>query len=345
MGRPRSVRGFARLIQPEIVSCPNCEPYDKEDDETIWAVGDESSLEDVFENYEVPEKFRDELAAELSCPGCGSNFERWQDVGLEPESAKTARRRWEEWADLRPRLEEFGTHLEHFPYLGLAHEVGRAIFESVPTFPSTVVGNRVWYRARPIKSGKRLVEAEMGPPPAEKVWSEGRFNHFGQRVFYLASSPVGALMETLDVRNGERLGWVQEFRVDPDFRVLNLETDHWAAEDERLPLLALGLINEHLPSLQPNYSLPWRPEYFVPRFIADCARQHGFRGVLYQASKHYGSNLVLFQWTDGEVTPSGEPALREISPREAVDYGLELPDTLPAMRLPGDLDWGDDLPF
>jgi len=50
-------------IQPEIVYCYNCQPY--EGGEPIWIMGRKCNLEELFNKYEVPENIRGEVADEL----------------------------------------------------------------------------------------------------------------------------------------------------------------------------------------------------------------------------------------------------------------------------------------
>jgi len=57
----------------------------------------------------------------------------------------------------------------------------------------------------------------------------------------------------------------------------------------------------------------WKPEYFVPRFIADCARASGFAGIRFQSPRHYDRNLVLFAWSDDGLIPEGEPSIIKLS--------------------------------
>lgn len=55
-------------------------------------------------------------------------------------------------------------------------------------------------------------------------------------------------------------------------------------------LLASRYIFERVEDRSSN----WRPQYFLTNFIADCAREAGFKGIIYSSSRSYGSNLVLF---------------------------------------------------
>ena len=49
---------------------------------------------------------------------------------------------------------------------------------------------------------------------------------------------------------------------------------------------------------EPHLDLPregkWKPEYLIPRFIADCARRWGFKGIVWQSTRGSGECIVLF---------------------------------------------------
>jgi hypothetical protein len=138
-------------------------------------------------------------------------------------------------------------------------------------------------------------------------------------VFYLASSPQGALAETLDPSQGEGIGWVQRFSVPAATKVLNLVAPDFY-DEYQVPILALGLINR-LPRLIPKPDSPWKPEYFIPRFIADCAREHGIAGVVFESRKHLDKNLALFRWVPSKVRPIREPRLERFpASRSAADF-------------------------
>ncbi|MCO6416499.1 RES domain-containing protein [Siccirubricoccus sp. KC 17139] len=75
-------------------------------------------------------------------------------------------------------------------------------------------------------------------------------------------------------------------------------------------LLTAGL-NAVMDRLRPGLGSPWKPEYFVPRFVADAARAVGFRGILYCSTRFKGYNAVLFGWAAGEIRPEGRPSILE----------------------------------
>jgi len=145
----------------------------------------------------------------------------------------------------------------------------------------------------------------LGPPPV--THQEGRFNHYGQRVFYLASARCGARAETVQPRR-RAIVWVQHWRVRRFRGLLDLAGAVRPPEATGAPLLTAGL-NAVFDWLRPDPESPWKPEYFVPRFVADTARAAGFRGILHCSTAFEAYNAVLFAWTRREIAPEGEPEI------------------------------------
>lgn len=280
-------------------------------------------------NAGVAESLQEDVANQLQCRECGAGeFGLWDDIGVEDADARAYRLRWQEWQKKHSELLlDFGRHLERYPYLGLSHPMGKRIHRAISHFPLTTLRSRQWWRARKPDGARIFTAVDMQPPPPERATSEGRFNHFGQVTFYLASTPQAALAETLRQVDGEGVGWVQAFRLPVGTKVLDLVTRGFG-EDYDVPVLAMGLIN-HLPRLRPNSASPWKPEYFIPRFIADCARERNIHGVVFSSDKHFDQNLALFQWDQSRVKPLGVPKLRLLSTPSALDEMLGGPALLP----------------
>lgn len=318
--RTRTPEQWAERVQPQIAYCITCQPYEGGDE--VWVFGIRSCLNDLMDHVGVPEADRDGVAELLHCPHCGRDaFERWDDYGEKPEEEIEADRRWAEWHHkFEGRVEEFAAHLEQFPYLGLNHPIGRKITATIRAFPKANLEASSWCRARRPDGARVFSVADLRPPSPRDARAEGRFNHFGQSVFYLAESEQAALRETLDPEAGEGFAWVQQFDLPALSDILDLRTSFFAAGSPDLPVLALGLINSHLPRLVPEQDSAWKPEYFVPRFVADCARSQGFRGIIFNSRKHYEANLVLFSWDDLAITPTGEPRLVLLQTLPADDF-------------------------
>ncbi|WP_149538600.1 RES family NAD+ phosphorylase [Siccirubricoccus phaeus] len=209
-------------------------------------------------------------------------------------------------ADATREMEAFGAHLARYPYLGLDHPVGRRILAAVRRAPKLILKDALWHRARLPSGPERHTAAEMGPPPAN--WTEGRFNHHGQSVFYLASTVHGACAETAP--QPRCILWVQDFRARQMRGLLDLAGVTGARPGRGGVLLTAGL-NAVMDRLRPDPGSPWKPEYFVPRFVADAARAAGFRGILYCSTRFEGYNAVLFDWTAREIRPEGRPSILE----------------------------------
>lgn len=75
---------------------------------------------------------------------------------------------------------------------------------------------------------------DLQPPPAHEARSEGRFNHYGQSVFYLGGTQRAALRETVDINGEERVAWLQEFSVgEIERRTGEVEAAHVAGTADR----------------------------------------------------------------------------------------------------------------
>jgi hypothetical protein len=67
---------------------------------------------------------------------------------------------------------------------------------------------------------------------------------------------------------------------------------------EHSSLLYSALVHEGTLRREVVHSSSWKPEYLVPRFVADVVRAKGFEAILYRTSKLYhadGLNLVVFE--------------------------------------------------
>jgi hypothetical protein len=213
--------------------------------------------------------------------------------------------RWDEWTRrFAEDVQAFGDHLTKYPYLGLKHPIGRRIASSLTKFPTAILEKGTWWRARKAQGKRIFSKKDLFAPPPKLARAEGRFNHFGQVVLYLASTRDASITEAL---NGARSGyvWCQSFELPDVPGILDLLRPEWYNEAS-LPVLAMGLVDK-LPTLVPDDASPWKPEYFVPRFIADCAREAGLAGIRFSSRHHIDSNLVLFDWKTLKPRPVGKP--------------------------------------
>jgi hypothetical protein len=61
-----------------------------------------------------------------------------------------------------------------------------------------------------------------------------------------------------------------------------------------------------------NQDCDWKPEYLIPRFVADCARHSKYRGIIWRIFTQRGpyDNLVLFDWSEETVRKNRDLELK-----------------------------------
>jgi hypothetical protein len=318
------VRQRVEELADEIQSCEYCQ--ENQDPDMGFVLGDSMEIQELLTQAGVDE---DELASYLpliSCPNCGvggMDFSLNDEVGMPTSEELLHRDRWREWTrELRPRVTEFAAHLETYPYLGGAHDLGKEILDTLPKFSRVTLPASRWWRARQAHGARVFTLDDLQPPPPRQAAAEGRFNHYGQAVFYLGATQRAALRETIDIHGVDRVAWLQEFSIGPIENVLDLRVKDWS-EELKPPLIAVGLTSEYISATASTTA--WKPEYLVPRFIADGARYAGYRGIIFNSTKHTDENIVLFTWDDLAIAPTGNPTLRVVE-RDEEDDRWENPD-------------------
>ena len=279
---------FASRVQARLAPCANCQPYDE--GEAVW-LNLHTDLDDLMELMGVPEACREEVAERLDCPCCHQSHELYEEVGYKADEEVRYYELADTWyQEYQGQFDEFHKYLEDFPYLGMNHGFGRRIYKEVSGFPTTKITDDIWYRARRISDGRELTPLDFYPPdPTKCVIGEGRFNHHGKSLFYLAGNEYGAATEVM--REDETRAWVQKFRIKGLERILDLIPEEGWAE-EGLPVIAVGLMYFGALTRPVEREKGWKPEYLVPRFVADCARAQGFEGIAFKSARHYFDNLV-----------------------------------------------------
>ncbi len=300
---------YARDVERLLSNCAVGQPYDEG---VVW-LNPHAQLNEVMEKADVPTRFRRKVARLVYCPSCGDHHNLHDEVGIKSDGELRFEDLCIQWEEsLATRFEEFYSFLAKYPYLGAAHKFGAELRETVKTFPCSEIQNEEWFRGRRIKSGKTLTSYDFDPPdPTKQSIQEGRYNHFGQAVFYLAKNSHGAAIEVADEH--DTMAWVQKFRICKIPQIMDLScNEKWA--DDAIPAIAVGLSYSGALIQLVDRSQGWKPEYFVSRYIADCAREQGFNGILVRSARHFSENLVLFSWNAEMVEPSGNPEIIRINP-------------------------------
>jgi hypothetical protein len=179
------------------------------------------------------------------------------------------------------------------PFLLLSDPFAARAFEVIKrkaSIAKMLPAKSIWYRgrmARDVPVSPTLTD--FGPPPAAKV-AEGRYNHAGHSMLYLADSTKTVKGE---MRASEPIS-IAEIELDLPCKVLDLmiSDDVGDNDDEVVQCLARSAL-----CAAPRKSEGWdRPEYVFTRFIADCARHAGFGAIKYGSVQYSeGVNVVVLE--------------------------------------------------
>ena len=310
------IDGLVEKLQKEIEYCITCQSYDG--GEVVWIWGERTDLEELFDQFRIPENLRDEIAEKLRCPNCGCYFERGADYGKKSESEKNREqlldRQYANWIKAyTPKLKDFDLFIKKYPYLGASHKLGAKIIKTISKFPKKEIKDESWFRARAISDGRVFSHKDMtAPNPKKHKIPEGRFNHYGQSHFYLAETKICAAKETLAFSD-EKMVWVQEIVIRQAKAILDVRAGFEEADPD-FPILATGLIHfSNVLNSTVKRDGHWKPEYFVPRFISDAAKFAGFKGILYNSNHHHSDNLVIFNASKIEYEFKNAPSIFTIS--------------------------------
>lgn len=186
-------------------------------------------------------------------------------------------------------IEEISKLAAETPFLLLDHPLCREIHTAISELAKTQTAAPItatFFRARSTSGSPVAQELkEFDFPPARFV-SEGRYNHAGQPVLYLADSLSTCIAE---VRNAPCL--IAEINIAGAYKVLDL-TDPFAAHQEHADLLNSLVFSALLSATQEDTG-NLRPHYTVSRFVRDCAHRAGFDAIKYPSTRLDGFNLVL----------------------------------------------------
>lgn len=165
------------------------------------------------------------------------------------------------------------------PFLLLDHSFSvevLAMMRKLSTVASAQLVAKRLYRARSGASLERSV-GTFDFPPAQCV-AEGRYNHAGRPVLYVASSLTTCVAE---MRNADCL--VMGFQLTSPIKILDLvDLDGHNSEDEEL----LGALCYSSLISAPSSGQGWdKPTYVFTRFLADCAVFSGFDAIKYPSTR------------------------------------------------------------
>lgn len=294
-------------IQSKISYCYNCQPCDGG---IFWILGNQTCLEDLMDDCRIPLRYRENILPWLSCSNCGTaDFTLYTDVGTPTESEKRLTA-WHSKANVmhKKHVQSFEEHLLNSPTLALGHSFGRRILKEIREhkLPTTCVQGK-FFRARKINSDqifkvKDMLQAPLGKP------SDGRFNHAGQSHLYLSTERNAALREVLDQ---DCIAWVTSLTLtEPIDKILDLDLQ-WSDDISDTESLLLHALTIKRTLIRSDRNLEkWTPDYYLTKFIMDCAKSCGYKGIRYTSAKESSSsNIVLFYPDHIKNKKDGKPKL------------------------------------
>jgi hypothetical protein len=222
----------------------------------------------------------------VRCPRCLDYVRGW--IWIHEHAAADA---------LESEIEGLGALARTTPFLILDDPFARRVLEEIRTRGAATPAAplpRPLYRARALAQiglgpAHRVPIGAFGAPPAELV-AEGRFNHAGLPMLYLADSVATTIAEV--GMTGDEY-YVAALEVTGDYKMLDLVV----AEPDEPEWELLGAIAASALVAAPRRGTGWvRKEYIFTRFVADCAIDAGFDCIRYGSTKSdVGLNYVLLR--------------------------------------------------
>lgn len=310
---------YRKKVQSLIEYCPYCQPYDE--GEVVWIFGEKIELMDLFYQCKVPERYHDKIVEYIVCPSCGfADFDFSVDVGVKTKFEKEVDSHMDKVTSLYGSdVKKFEELLESFPLLAYTNKFGKRINREIrdKKLPTTTIEGD-FFRARRVEGSEVLLTQKMYNPPIGKS-QEGRFNHAGQSHLYLANDKETAIREVISDEKSV-LVWVQQFTIEgriDDILDLSFDWSHLTPSTSAL-LLSLKVYNTI--GRSDRNSENWRPDYYLTRYIMDCAKFHGYKGIKYNSSKDsFNFDLVLFYPDKVKIKAVGKPRIEIFFNKEEED--------------------------
>jgi hypothetical protein len=142
----------------------------------------------------------------------------------------------------------------------------------------------------------------LRPRTREQAEKAGRYHQTGQITLYLGSDEKTAAVEKLrQPKPGFPLRIAEVALLEP-LPVLDLRMTLWG-EDHIGHWVLRNVVDRRFVSEPTTDMDKSRPQYRVPQYVADLAREHGFRGILYDSTRPpaynnreaVGYNLAVFE--------------------------------------------------
>ena len=186
------------------------------------------------------------------------------------------------------KIKEIAEIFQNTPFLLLDHPFAKEVYEAITelskeTEPKTL--DSVLHRARTKESLKNKDESQFDFPPSATV-TEGRYNHAGIPVLYLASDPETCFHELRKVPC-----LIAKIQITDPIKVLDL-SDTYDSHENHTDLLNTLVYSSLLSARQDSHGW-WKPKYIFSRFVSDCAKSAGFNAIKYPSTRTENDNYNI----------------------------------------------------
>ncbi|WP_413377685.1 RES family NAD+ phosphorylase [Paenibacillus taichungensis] len=218
----------------------------------------------------------------LKCPNCGNylNGYIWPyNMNFEvPEGFQN-------------NLFEIAEIASETPFLLLKHPFAQQVYSEINNISNTILPvylSKNLFRARVFEQEKNYSDNDFLAPP-KRLIKEGRYNHTGYQVLYLAEDPDTCFYEMRLPDEGIMIATVI---IEKPIKILDLMKDSTIENNIVDVIKSSSLLSS------PEEGEGWhKPHYIFTRFIADIAKATGFDAIRYPSVRfNEGYNIVIINF-------------------------------------------------
>jgi RES domain-containing protein len=249
------------------------------------------SLDSFFSGGYIQDSFTKEeftnLLKDFRCPNCGD----FLTSNIWPYDL-----RFDVPDGFESNVREIADIAKKTPFLLMLHPFSQDIYNEIKaileTTNTSLLPNPL-YRARVYRSDHRYVEKDFLAARPNKV-KEGRYNHAGKQVLYLAEDDLTCYYEMREPIEGIMLA---KLEILEPIKNLDLMDENLEANDIIQAIQFSSLMSS------PAEGEGWyKPHYVFTRFVADAALSVGFDAIRYPSVRsHTGNNIVVLNYEKLEV--------------------------------------------
>lgn len=234
-------------------------------------------IRDLFTKEEF-----DNLAKEMECPNCGELV-----LGvIWPYDM-----RFEVPDDFEDILNEIALLAEKAPFLLLSHPFAQQVYDEINALSKTTTTsnlNKTLFRARKYRKDKTYIANDFLVPEKKDI-EEGRYNHTGRQVLYLAEDELTCFREMRSPELGIMLAKIE---FPKKMKILDLMSEDLDENDIIQAIKYSSLLSS------PIEGEGWyKPQYVFTRFVADVAMSAGFEAIRYPSVRFsQGSNIAILDY-------------------------------------------------